>query len=299
MSLIQKYIWVVKTIHRTGRITLKELNEKWRDNVDLSRGEDLPRQTFDRWKGCILDIFGIIIECEPKGGYYYYIANPSVLEKGELRTWLLDTYGTAETLSNNLAIHDRILTEEIPSSQDYLTTVLEGMRNNLVLEIAHHAFTKNEAKTYQVEPYCVKLSAGRWYMLSRNVDKDCLRLYALDRLEMVRMTEQKFDLPEGFVAKDYFSDFFGIMIDENIPLQRIVLRADRYHQYYMRTLPLHHSQKEIFTCEDYADFELTLRPTYDFYMRLMSFGNMIKVLEPQSLQKELHKWLRKTLEVYE
>ena len=124
-------------------------------------------------------------------------------------------------------------------------------------------------------------------------------MYALDRLEMVRMTEQKFDLPEGFVAKDYFADFFGIMIDENIPLQRIVLRADRYHQYYMRTLPLHHSQKEIFTCEDYADFELTLRPTYDFYMRLMSFGNMIKVLEPQSLQKELHKWLRKTLEVYE
>ena len=47
MSLILKYIWVVKTIHRAGRITLKELNEKWRANVDLSRGEDLPRQTFD------------------------------------------------------------------------------------------------------------------------------------------------------------------------------------------------------------------------------------------------------------
>lgn len=42
MSLILKYIWVVKTIHRAGRITLKELNEKWRANVDLSRGEDLP-----------------------------------------------------------------------------------------------------------------------------------------------------------------------------------------------------------------------------------------------------------------
>ncbi len=86
MSLIQKYIWVVKTIHRAGRITLKELNEKWRNNVDLSRGEDLPRQTFDRWKGGILDMFGIVIECEAKGGYHYYIANPSVMDRGELRT---------------------------------------------------------------------------------------------------------------------------------------------------------------------------------------------------------------------
>ena len=35
MSLIQKYIWVIKTIHRAGRITLKELNEKWRENIVL------------------------------------------------------------------------------------------------------------------------------------------------------------------------------------------------------------------------------------------------------------------------
>lgn len=298
MSLIQKYIWVVKTIHRTGRITLKELNEKWRDNVDLSRGEDLPRQTFDRWKGGILDMFGIVIECEAKGGYHYYIANPSVMDRGELRTWLLDTYGTAEALSSNLAVHDRILTEDIPSSHDFLTMVLEAMKDNRVLEITHHAFTVNEAKTYMVEPFCVKLSGGRWYMLARSVEKGRLLLYSLDRLEHVRTTEQKFELPRDFVARDYFADFFGIVIDENVPLQRIVLRADKYHQYYMRTLPMHHSQRELFSCDDYADFELTLRPTYDFYMRLMSWGNMIKVLEPQSLQDEQRKWLRKTMEVY-
>lgn len=298
MSLILKYIWVVKTIHRAGRITLKELNEKWRSNVDLSRGEDLPRQTFDRWKSGILDLFGILIDCEQRGGYHYYIANPKELSEGKLRTWLLNTYGTAETLSSNLSIHDRILTENIPSSQDHLSTVLEAMKSNNMLHITFKAFTMKEPKRFLVEPYCVKMSAQRWYMLARNTEHKNLRLYSLDRIEAVEISNTRFVLPDDFNAKDYFAEFFGIVLDESVPLQTIILRADKYHQNYMRTLPLHPTQREIFACDDYADFELRLRPTYDFYMKLMSFGNMIKVLEPKTLQEEICKWLENTIEMY-
>lgn len=298
MSLILKYIWVVKTIHRAGRITLKELNEKWRANVDLSRGEDLPRQTFDRWKSGILDLFGILIDCEQRGGYHYYIANPKELSEGKLRTWLLNTYGTAETLSSNLSIHDRILTENIPSSQDHLSTVLEAMKSNNMLQITFKAFTMKEPKRFLVEPYCVKMSAQRWYMLARNTEHKNLRLYSLDRIETVEISNTRFALPDDFNAKDYFAEFFGIVLDESVPLQTIILRADKYHQNYMRTLPLHPTQREIFACDDYADFELKLRPTYDFYMKLMSFGNMIKVLEPKNLQEEICKWLENTIEMY-
>lgn len=66
----------------------------------------------------------------------------------------------------------------------------------------------------------------------------------------------------------------------------------------MRTLPLHPSQKEINTTDDYADFEVTLRPTYDFYMKLLSFGNMIKVIEPDNVRNELEKWIKNTMDVY-
>lgn len=298
MSLILKYIWVVKTIHRAGRITLKELNEKWRTNVDLSRGEDLPRQTFDRWKSGILDLFGILIDCEQRGGYHYYIANPKDLSEGKLRTWLLNTYGTAETLSSNLSIHDRILTENIPSSQDHLSTVLEAMKSNNMLHITFKAFTMKEPKRFLVEPYCIKMSAQRWNMLARNTEHKNLRLYSLDRIEAVEISNTRFVLPDDFNAKDYFAEFFGIVLDESVPLQTIILRADKYHQNYMRTLPLHPTQREIFACDDYADFELKLRPTYDFYMKLMSFGNMIKVLEPKTLQEEICKWLENTIEMY-
>ena len=59
------------------------------------------------------------------------------------------------------------------------------------------------------------------------------------------------------------------------------------HQHYMRSLPLHLSQKELCSCNEYADFELTLRPTYDFIMELQRYGTMIEVMEPQSLRQTM------------
>lgn len=298
MPQIQKYIWVVNTILHSGKITLKELNEKWKANVDLSGGLDLTRQTFDRWKGAILDLFGIVIECERKGGYKYYIENTEVLEQGEMRKWLLETYGTAETLSDILSLHDRILTEEIPSSHKFLSVILEAMKSNRMIEIEHMSFGKTEPTVSEVEPYAVKMSGQRWYLLARNVKIDKILLYSLDRTHSVDIEPNTFSLPKDFNAKDYFSEYYGIYVDDKVPLQRIVLRADKWHKYYMRTLPLHPSQIEINTTDNYADFELTLRPTYGFYMKLLSFGNMVEVLEPESVRTELIKWIKNTMDVY-
>lgn len=298
MPQIQKYIWIVNAILHSGKITLKDLNERWKANVDLSGGLDLPRQTFDRWKGTILDLFGIVIECERKGGYKYYIENPEVLEQGELRKWLLDTYGTVETLSDNISLHDRILTDEIPSSQQFLSVILEAMKSNHVIDIEHMSFGKTEPTVSEVEPYAVKMSGQRWYLLARNIKIDKLLLYSLDRIHSVEIKRSTFSLPREFCAKDYFSEYFGIYIDDKVPLQKIVLRADKWHKYYMRTLPLHSSQTEINTTDDYADFEVTLRPTYGFYMKLLSFGNMIEVLEPESVRSELINWIKNTMDVY-
>ena len=106
-------------------------------------------------------------------------------------------------------------------------------------------------------------------------------------------------MPKNFDANTHFSTFYGIVTDETVPMQRIVVRAMKQHQHYLRSLPLHPTQKELFTCEDYAGFELTLRPPYDFIMELLSFGAMIEVMEPQSLRLAMKGWVSDMRELYE
>lgn len=301
MTMLEKYIWVANALYNAGDkgLTLKELNEKWVRDTSISSGKPLPRQTFDRWKDGILMAFGIIIDCRSQNGYQYYISNPEVLRQGELCRWLLNTYAIANELSQNTVLKDRILVEEIPSSRNFLTEIIKAMKENKIIDITHKNFQHSHSFTFPVAPYCLRMFQKRWYLLAQSVNDGSIRLYGLDRIVNIEETNGSFVLPKEFDAKSYFASFFGVVLNTDIPIQRIVLRADKYHQHYLRSLPLHESQREIFSCDDYADFEFTLRPTYDFYMELLRAGSMIEIIEPQSLRHEIHNWVKDLWKMYE
>lgn len=297
MSQVQKYSWLIDTIHRAGEITFKEINRKW-IKTDLSRGEEINRQTFYRWRNDILDMFGIIIECRLKGGHKYYIENPEVLEEGVFSKWLMDSFSTVNAISESMAIKERILVEDVPSSHNYLQEILVAMRENRVVEFTYKSFNSNVSNTFPIEPYCVKMFQKRWYLLAHSIYDNRIRLYGVDRIENIAITEETFNLPDNFNAQEYFSSYFGVVLMSDIGEEKIILRANEYHQHYMRSLPLHHTQREIFTCNEYADFELHLRPSYDFCMELLKYGGMIEVLEPKSLRHQMHGWAYDLWEMY-
>ena len=80
-DLFNRYIWLVDTIYRAGKITFEEINERWKRNA-MSRGEDLPVRTFHNHRAAIEELFDINIECDKRGGYRYYIENADDMEQG-------------------------------------------------------------------------------------------------------------------------------------------------------------------------------------------------------------------------
>ncbi len=301
MSTLNKYIWVVDTLYNAGErgLSLKELNAKWL-RKDISNGEPIIRQTFNRWKDGILDTMGVVIECNLYDEYRYFISNPEVLQNGEVSKWMLDTYTTINSLQQNIAIKDRILLEEVPSSRNYLAEILTAIRENKIVEMTYQSFTSKETYTFNVAPYCLKMFQKRWYMLALSIDKNQLRIYALDRIHGIELTKRKFKLPKNFNAREYFAPYFGVIPSTDTPTEFIVLRAKGNQQNYLRSLPLHPSQKEVRTDKngEYADFSLRLCPTFDFLMELSSHGGLIEVLTPPSLRHSMHEIAAAMWEMY-
>ncbi len=298
MTQLQKYTWLIDTIRRAGKISHKDLSDRWEREKDLSDYKPLPRATFNRWRAAIYEQFGIDIQCQKAGGFLYYIANPEDIDENKLKKWMLDSFAVGNIIGENLSLKGRILVDEIPSGRDHLTSILEAMKENRVVNITYRAFQRTTGHTFPIEPYCVKLFENRWYVLAHNIDYNELRLYGLDRVENVDSTERKFKLPKDFDAEEFFSTTFGIVVDKDIKPERIVIRANENHKHYLKSLPIHHSQQLIADHGEYADFELYLAPTYDFIMKLLHVGAMIEVISPQSLRKTMKSWISDMQRLY-
>ena len=297
MNQLRKYIWLIDTIRRAGKISHKDLSDKWERNKELSDCKPLHRATFNRWRDAIDSQFGITIDCQKVGGYLYYIANPDDVDDDKLKKWLLDSFSVSNTIGDNLSLKGRIVLEEIPSGRTHLTTILEAMKENRAVNIAYRPFTNPHSYTFSIEPYCVKLFENRWYVLARN-NRDEIKIYGLDRLEWIEITDYTYKLPINFDAVDFFSTAYGIVIGHELKPERIVIRAYENHKHYLKSLPLHHSQHLIEDLGEYADFELYLSPTYDFVMKLLQSGPMIEVISRESLRKTMQQWISDMNELY-
>lgn len=285
-NLLNKYIWLVETIYNAKRITYDEINEKWRNNA-LSDGLDLPSRTFHKWRIAVEEMFGLIIDCERKGGYHYYIANADELKEGNIRNWLINTFSISNLLVDNLQLHERILLEEIPSGQKYFAQIIDAMKSNNLINMTYRSYWKDNSHNFDVEPYCVKLFRQRWYLLGRSPYKKQMMIYALDRIQELRIIDKNFELPAIFNANEFFSEYFGVNIGEEVDVETVKLKVASYQANYIRAVPLHHSQNEIEKNEDYSIFELRLRPTSDLMREILWHGEAIEVLAPLELRKEV------------
>jgi len=283
---VNKYVWLVETLYKAKKITLKEINRRWLE-TDLSEGLEIPRRTFHTWKNEVEEMFGLVIMCDKHDGDRYYIENREVLEDDGLQRWLLNTMSVSNMLLENKSLNDRILLENIPSGQDFLALVLQAMKQSKLLEITYKGYWSEHEHTFPVAPYCVKLFRQRWYLVGNSIYEDKIRIYSLDRVLEARLTEKPFKYPDDFSPEAYFEGCFGVIRGDGTEIETVKLKVRADQANYLRSLPLHASQKELVRTGDYSVFSVEVRPTFDFRQELLCNGDALEVLEPLWLRKEM------------
>ena len=277
--MYKAYVWLITTIRDYGPMPLNEINNLWiKDKVN--EGVGLDRSKFFRYRGEIEESFHIVIEYNSKQGYY--IKNPEIFKKDSIENWMLSTLAVNYAIGECADIKDRIGVENIPSSERFLRNIIQAMRRNQILHISYQAYGRDKVSHYTVQPYFLKLYHQRWYLIGPSDSKPVITL-ALDRMKRVKNMGTEFLMDSSLTVTEYLKDCYGVMKDETLEVEDILIRAFGTEKNYLRDLPLHGSQTEVMQGEDWADFRFRLRPSWDFIGKLMERANRLKVMEPESV----------------
>lgn len=296
--LLKRYLWLIDTLNSRPDMTFEEIAEKWQTSSANDNGSELTKRTFYNHCQAIARHFGIEIECRRgRGLNTYRIANPEAIEENSLTKWALDSFSLGELLLGNASIAEKILLEDIPSGRQWLEPILQALQQNLEAELIYENFVGLKFSG-SVKPLCVKLFKRRWYLLCL-LECGRKRIFSLDRIKELKLTERKFSYPKNFSPAGYFYNYFGIITLADGKAESIVIRAYAELPGYLRSLPIHHSQRELESTSAYTDFSLRLVPTFDFIQELFLHRDQLEVIAPQSLRDEVAALLVKMTAHYE
>lgn len=293
--LFKCYVWLINTIAR-GPISREMINEKWAHaSVNDYKQDYLPESNFHRWKNTIELLFDIQIKCNSNNEYY--IEEAADLRGADMRTRMLNLMSMNSLLKDCKELNRQILFEPVPAGEQFLAPIIEALRDKHAIQMTYQGFDKTHPSTFVVEPYCLKMFKQRWYLLAYSPVKDKTLVYALDRMHEVEITKQKYELPNDFDAEFYFRNTYGVSFAEEQP-EEVKISISAGQANYLRTLPLHPSQKEEERNEEYSVFSYYVVPTFEFCQELYQYGSDVEVLAPEKLRQEFARDAAKTNKMY-
>ncbi len=281
----KRYVWLIDLLNNFDGVSFEDIDKCWQDAKDLNPEEKpLPLKTFYNHKNAIKSIFDIDIRLNHKDGKYRVLDNEPA-GSGRIQKSLMSMLSLSATMDRYKGLSGRILYEEEPQVYpEWMRQILYAMNHNRMIELKYKSYVKKKPESRYLAPYCLKMFKRRWFLLAKEGNN--FKTFALDdRTLGVEMLGATFRYQEDFNAEEYFKDTFGIRTS---PPKRVVLKAYGHEADYLRSTPLHPSQKEESSGDGYTIFSLFVGiDAWEFIQEILSHGNRLEVLQPKSLRKDI------------
>ena len=157
------------------------------------------------------------------------------------------------------------------------------------LKIWYKPFYREEF-VVNAHPYFLKQYNYRWFLLAWSEEKSEISIFPVDRITHIEYLSKPY-IPTDIDFDSYFDDIVGVTHKKGKDIERVVLRIAKKSNSidYIRTKPLHWSQKELHELEDsnFVYVQLEVRINTELQMLLLSYGDAIEVLTPLDFRKQM------------
>jgi proteasome accessory factor B len=294
VGFYKRYLYIIErltTVPSNFKDLHKDVMTKL-ENDDLGNNFEYSSRTFDRDKKDIYDLFGILIQYNRKDKVYYIdeeIEDPSVAR-------MIEAFSIHQALKEGNKLSPSIYLEKRKVTGTHLINgILYAIQNRFLISFTHTKFWDMKISQRRVKPLAIKESEHRWYLIALDEKDGTVKNFGFDRITDLKISDTTFKAVTFDIDKKY-QHAFGIETYEAV--QKIVLSFTWQQGNYIKSFPLHSSQKVLKDTDEELMIELFIHPTNDIIMELLKYGANVKVLEPVSLQNEIKKRILKMTQLY-
>jgi predicted DNA-binding transcriptional regulator YafY len=181
--------------------------------------------------------------------------------------------------------------------RNHFGRLFNAIYNRQALEITYQGFRQTEPSKFVFHPWYLKEFNSRWFLFGRNIAYDYIMNLPLDRIEDIHDSNEPYLENNEIDFDQYFDDIVGVTLLESEELTKIELQVGHDVAPYIETKPLHGSQKVKKTA-DSVIFSIEVIPNFELEKLILSHGEQIKVLSPESFRKRIEERLVKSLRNY-
>jgi hypothetical protein len=296
---IKKCLYLINLLERKGAMTLKEINECYQYS-SIYEGDNILPRTFLRYKDFIEVNFPCYIEYNARTGKYELHRHKALYgEDDSLFDYLLSAYHIEGMTELALKHREKVVLTDAPTGVENVQIILEAIDKKRGIECDYYSFNKKSIKQQKLIPYFLRTWENRWYLVAEpDNHHHGQSVFALERMDNIRLTEEKMLPSKNITAEEYFEGSFGVNHSDDQKPERILIKVYSTQVEYIKALPLHESQKEIEATDEWSIFEYRLVPCYNFYQQLLWHREKLEVLEPQNVRDEIKNSIKKMLEHY-
>ena len=293
---IQRMLVIINKLKERQRyVPREELEEYVRLRMEERDATPVDIRTIQRDFKDIEDLFGICIRFDKKWSGYYINEEDSLINEQYER--LLLNFDLLNALDKTSNLHTYVLAEHHrPSDTECLPALIKAIKFSHPVAF-DYIYVREEGRIREkkVLPHYLKEDQQRWYLLA--YDNNVLKTFNVDCIRNLRIYyEETFKRDMDIDANDLFKNSYGIWNQPDIPVENIELSYSALDGRFLKSVPLHHSQKIIADNETEFRITLRLRITNDFVMALLARSSSLTVIKPLHLRERIRKVYEEALQ---
>ena len=172
---------------------------------------------------------------------------------------------------------------------EFISPIYNSILYKKAIQIEYKSFKKDISQSIIFHPYFLKQYNNRWYVFGKNDASQFIMNLALDRITSIEESKNKY-LPNKTIDFDeYFEDIIGVTLSNEGKVEKVVIKASNELLPYIKTKPIHGSQKLKEQGLSHTLITLDIIPNYELESLILSFAEGVEVLHPKSLRDKIKK----------